>query len=73
MSTHNCTDLGLCQSRTPPCAGCIHDRPFAPGVVDGYPKPTVIPAIPTWLAVWICLLLIIFLTGFTAGDRKSVV
>ena len=66
MSTHNCTDLGLCQSRTPPCAGCIHDRPFAPGVVDGYPKPQNL-SLKTLLVYWVYLMAIITATCFIAG------
>lgn len=46
---------------------CTEPFAFAPDVIDGYPKPMVIPAIPIWLVVWICLVLIIVLTGLAAG------
>ena len=73
---HTCDDLGACQSRTPPCSGCTalprrHDLPtptfpFAPGVIDGYPKQPS-PAVTRWLVrcVWftIAVSVVCFATG----------
>lgn len=38
MSTpRSCTELGVCQSRTPACPGCRIR--FAPGAIQGYRRP----------------------------------
>ena len=33
MTHHTCEELGLCQARTPRCAGCTWQ--LAPGTIDG--------------------------------------
>lgn len=79
---YTCDDLGACKSRTPTCAGCpAHPRrhdlptptlpfasafPFAPGVIDGYPKPER-PAVTKWLVRWVWFTLGVSLVCFAAG------
>lgn len=45
-----CDELGLCQGRTPPCAGCKpFCSPFAPGVVEGpFPNDRITRLLQRW-------------------------
>lgn len=82
---YTCDDLGVCQSRTPPCSACpagakpqtvrrdlptptlpIHNFPFAPGVIDGYPKPEN-PAATKWLVRWVWFTLGLTVVCFALG------
>jgi hypothetical protein len=75
---YTCNELGVCQGRNPRCAGCSAGAtdtrrelptltfPFAPGVIDGYPKPEN-PALTKWLVRWVWLTIAIAAVCFLAG------
>ena len=73
---YTCDDLGACQSRNPACPGCTGGRvvcdlsssmfPFAPGVIDGYPKPYS-PTLTKWLVRWVWFTAAISAAAFVWG------
>lgn len=76
MTGRSCNQLGMCQSRTPRCPDCTSGQlqhelptptyPFAPGVIDGYPKPES-PTLTKWLLRWVCFTLGVSLVCLVAG------
>ena len=69
----SCFELGVCQSRTPPCAGCSHDTSalppggfwFAPGTIERAPAPRREPW--SWLEISLAAIAASGVAGLVAG------
>lgn len=48
---HSCNELGVCQARTPSCAGCTHMLDATPATMLDAETPTSFDSIAYWLAV----------------------
>jgi hypothetical protein len=52
-----CDQLGACQSRTPPCTGCLPRPAFAPGVIEHH-KRRYMRSLTRWFGRALVLLLL---------------
>lgn len=70
MSARPCSDLGVCQSRSPACPGC-QPRPFAPGVIERHRRQLGTPAqrreLKRWLLALLVLCVLLGTLGLAAG------
>lgn len=61
---YSCSDLGVCQSRTTPCADC-NSHPFAPGAIEHHTRQR--SALRHWLARAALFLAAVGVLAFVAG------
>jgi len=61
---YTCDELGACQSRSTPCAGCKH--PFAPGAITRH-RNTHRAALLREVRKWLPIAALIFALSITLG------
>jgi len=66
LAVRTCDELGVCQNKTPPCAGC-RQHYFAPGVIEGGPKKRQARALMRWTLICMGLMATVAVVAFTAG------
>jgi hypothetical protein len=66
QAARTCDELGVCQNKTPPCAGCTAHY-FAPGVIEGGPKKRQARALVRWTLISMGLMATVAVVTFAMG------